>query len=115
MGSGFVGGLLAWALAQLVQWRMDTSFDELSLIPVLAASLMTNLFGIWLYSLLRRKIPAPRLTFAFLAVLAAVAYTLILGAREPHPLFLEAAVSAHFMIAFTAIYLIPALSGRSKI
>jgi hypothetical protein len=107
--SGAVSALLCWALGLMMEKRLDLSFAELNFLPVTLACLVSNLLGAVLYMGLERHVPAPRLTFAFLALAVALFFSAAIGI---HPLgvgFAQAAAPLHFVAALTALLMIPVL------
>jgi|GEM_PF-3834115 len=112
--SGFASTLLAYGVALGVRIKTAQDFPQLGFLPIALASISANLLGSWFYSLLPGRVPAPRTLFTFFVVAVTFLYSLAVGSHPPAEGFLEAVVPIHLMVAVTAIFLIPTLSGGSK-
>ena len=109
--SGMAGAALANVVAMALQAVTGLSFPELNVVSITLAALVANLIGSGVYYAFTRSTPRPATLFAILAVVLATLDSLLVTLVPPHPGFGTIANPLHYVVAFTAIVLMPLLTG----
>jgi hypothetical protein len=115
LAAGLLSGIASAVLANLVLMTLNrvtgTGYPELTVIPVTLASVVSNLAGGLVYYALARGVRYPVVLFALAALAAAAFDSLIVFLRPPHPGFAAYANPIHFLVALTAILIVPRVSA----
>jgi len=119
LGAGLVSGMASAVLANLAMLALGrvtgTGYPELTVIPVTLASVVPNLAGGLVFFALARSVRHPAGLFAVAALAVAAFDSLIVLLRPPHPGFAAFANPLHFLVALTAIVIVPRIAtGRVK-
>lgn len=115
--AGLISGVVAAVLAVLVSLALQSlsgdHYDQLGVVPVAAAALLTNLVGGGVYGWLAGHVSRPSAWFAALALIVAAIDTQLTIVSPPSEGFYAVATPLHFIVAVVALSLIPTLvSGR---
>jgi hypothetical protein len=113
--AGLVSGVASAVLANLAVVALGrvtgTGYPELTVIPVTLASVISNLAGGLVFYVLARGVRYPVGLFAVAALAAAAFDSLIVFLRPPHPGFAAFANPLHFLVALTAIVIVPRIAA----
>lgn len=82
-------------------------FEQLNPVSILAVSVLVNLAGALLYSLLRRKTSRPGLIYGVIAIAVATLLSLLDWAYPPEPHIADVAGPIHSVVVTVSIVLIP--------
>ncbi len=114
--SGIVAAILANLSAAAISGVSELQFAELNFLSIAISSVVSNLIGSLFFYGFARWTTRPVLWFAVAAFAAATADSVVTILRPPHPDFAKLANPLHYIVAMTAVILLPAFAPtRSKL
>ncbi len=108
--SGIVAAILANLSAAAISRVSELRFAELNLLSISIASVASNLIGSLFFYGFARWTTRPVLWFVVAALAAATADSVVTILRPPHPDFGKLANPLHYIVAMTAVILLPAFA-----
>ena len=114
--SGIVAAILANLSAAAISRVSELRFAELNLLSISIASVASNLIGSLFFYGFARWTTRPVRWFVVAALAAATADSVVTILRPPHSDFAKLANPLHYIVAMTAVLLLPAFApSRSKL
>jgi hypothetical protein len=114
--SGIVAAVLANLSAAAISRVSELRFEELNFVSIAIASVGSNLIGSLFFYGFARWTTRPVLWFVVAALAAATADSVVTILRPPHPDFGKLANPLHYIVAMTAVILLPAFApSRSRL
>ncbi len=108
--SGVIGAVLANLALLILERQIERSFPVLNWFSVARASIISSLIGAFVYQGLVRWTKRPVVWFWVLGMGVAVLDSVMLAAHPPEAGIARVANPLHFVVAITALLLIPALA-----
>jgi len=112
--AGFIAGVIGAVLANLalliLERQMERSFPVLNWVSVARASIISSMLGALVYQGLVRWTKRPVLWFVVIGLAVTILDSIMLAAHPPEAGIARVANPLHFVVAITALLLIPALA-----
>jgi hypothetical protein len=108
--AGIVGALLANLALVILVRQMGQSFDQLNWFSVGRASMISCLLGAFVYGALARWTRRPVLWFTLAGLMVATLDSVLVYLYSPEAGIARIANPLHYVVAITALVLIPALA-----
>lgn len=108
--AGFLAAILANVAAFILSRQFGQSFDQLNWFSISRASMISSVIAAFVYSALTHWTSRPIIWFAALGLTVAVIDSVLVAQHPPEAGFDRIANPLHFVVAITAVALIPALA-----
>ena len=108
--AGFLGAFLANVAAVILSRQFGQSFDQLNWFSISRASMISCMIAAFVYSALARWSKRPVVWFVVLGLAVATIDSVMVSLHPPEAGFDRIANPLHFVVAISALALIPALA-----